>query len=184
MVLTFSVLDQKNAFWVNLVNGIKIVTLSWNLVPRLIWICGIQWCSHFLFLTRNTFLGKFGPKNQHCQFQLKFCATLIWICRIMWKISGAHFFYFRPEKPLLGKSDQKYQNCQFKLEFGIKTNLNIQDSLVMFTFSVFELQYFSWVNLVQKFNIVCSKWNLIQNLIQICKIQWWWLSILSVLDWK
>ena len=28
VVLTFSVSDQKNAFWVNLVNGIKIVTLS------------------------------------------------------------------------------------------------------------------------------------------------------------
>ena len=46
MVFTFSVLEQKNPFWVNLVKKIKIVSLSWNLVPRLIWISEIQWrCS-------------------------------------------------------------------------------------------------------------------------------------------
>ena len=35
---------------------IKIVSLSWNLVPRLIWICRIKWwCSLFPFSTGNTF---------------------------------------------------------------------------------------------------------------------------------
>ena len=73
----------------------------------------------------------------------------------------------------LGKSGQKNQNCQFKLKFGTKTNLNMRNSMMMFTFSVFEHKYLSWVNLVQKFKIVSSKWNLIQRLTRICKIKWW-----------
>ena len=58
---------MKNPFLGNLVRKIKIDSLSWNLIPRLIWICEIQWwCSVFQFMTGNTFLGKFGPKNQSC----------------------------------------------------------------------------------------------------------------------
>ena len=129
-----SVFDWKYLFWVNLVQKLKIISLSWNFVPRLIQICRIPWwCSLFLFSTGNTFLGKFGPKNQ---------------------------------------------NCQFKLKFGTKTNLNMQNSMMIFTFSAFDHKYLSWANLVQKFKIVCSKWNLIQRLIQICKIQWWCLFYL------
>ena len=36
MVFTFSVLDQKNPFWANMVKKIKIVSLRGNLVARLI----------------------------------------------------------------------------------------------------------------------------------------------------
>ena len=116
---------------------------------------------------------KIGSKKSNCQFELKFRTRLTWIGRIMQKICGAHFFYFRPEKPFLGKSGQKNQDCQFKLKFGTKTNLNKRDSMMMFTFSVFDHKYLSWANLVQKFKIVCAKWNLIERLIGICKIQWW-----------
>ena len=57
----------ENYFWANLVQKIKVVNLSWNMVPRLIWICRIQWsCSLFPFSTRNAF---FGPKNQNYQFK-------------------------------------------------------------------------------------------------------------------
>ena len=36
-------------------------------------ICRIQWlCSLFRFRPQIPFLGKFGPKNQNCQFILKF----------------------------------------------------------------------------------------------------------------
>ena len=35
-MLTFSVLDQKNPVWANLVKKIEIVNLSGNSVPRLI----------------------------------------------------------------------------------------------------------------------------------------------------
>ena len=67
-----SVLDRKYPFWANLVQKIKVVSLRWNLVPRLIQICKIQWwCSIFLFYNRNSFFGQFGPVNQNCQFKLK-----------------------------------------------------------------------------------------------------------------
>ena len=62
----------KYPFQTKLIEKIKIVSLSWNFVPRLIWICRIQWSlSRFLFSTRNQLLGKLGPKNQNCQFKPK-----------------------------------------------------------------------------------------------------------------
>ena len=40
----------KYLFWVNLVQKLKIISLSWNFVPRLIQICRIPWrCSLSLF---------------------------------------------------------------------------------------------------------------------------------------
>ena len=47
----------------------------------------------------------------------------------------------------------------------------MQNSMVMFTFSVFDWKYHFWVNLVQKVKIV--SWNLLLRLIRICIIQWW-----------
>ena len=94
----FFVFDRKYPFWANLVRKIKIVTLSWNLVPTLSRTCRIQWwCSLFSFLTGSallgqiwsklsiftvffasdqkcSFLGKFGPKCQSCQFKAKFAS--------------------------------------------------------------------------------------------------------------
>ena len=77
------------------------------------------------------------------------------------------------QKTLFGQIWSKDQNCQFKLKFGTKTNLNLRDSMMMFTFSVFDHKYLTWANLVQNIKFVCSKWNLIQRLIPMCKIQWW-----------
>ena len=48
-LFTFSVSDRKHSFWANLVQTIRLVSLSWNLVTGPIWICRIQWwCSIFL----------------------------------------------------------------------------------------------------------------------------------------
>ena len=70
-----SFFDWNYLFWVNLVQKLKIISLSWNFVPRLIQICRVPWwCSLFLFATGNTFLDKFDSKNQNCQFELK-CRT-------------------------------------------------------------------------------------------------------------
>ena len=70
------------------------------------------------------------------------------------------------------KPGQKNRNCPFKLKFGTKTNLDKRNSIMMLTFSVFDHKYLSWANLAQKFKIACSKWNLIQRLIRMCKTQW------------
>ena len=37
------------------------------------------------------------------------------------------------------RNGKKSQSCQFNLKFGIKINSNMQKSMVMFTFSVFDL---------------------------------------------
>ena len=39
MLFTFFVFGQKNAFCASLVQNVKIISLSWNLVPKLIKIC-------------------------------------------------------------------------------------------------------------------------------------------------
>ena len=48
---------------------------------------------------------------------------------------------------------KKNHNCQFKLKFGTYTNLNMQNSVVVFTFSFSERKHHFWVNLVQKIKI-------------------------------
>ena len=44
----------------------------------------------------------------------------------------------------------KRKNCQFKQKFGTQTNLNMQNSMVLFTFLVFDQKYPFWGNLIQK----------------------------------
>ena len=51
------------------------------------------------------------------------------------------FFRFWLEVPFLGKFGPKNQNCHFKLKFGIQTNSNMQDSVVLFTFSVLDRKH-------------------------------------------
>ena len=71
-----------------------------------------------------------------------------------WAHAKMQIFSFRPETPLLGKYSQKNKNCQSRLKFGIHTNSNMQNSMVMFTFSVFDQKYPFCLNLVQKIRIV------------------------------
>ena len=161
---------------------VKIIILSWNFVPRLIQIRSIPWwCSRFLFSTGKTFSGKFGPKNQNCQFGLKFRTRLMWICRIIRKIWGVHFFCFRPEKPFRANLVKKINIVSLTWILVPRLIWIMGNSMMMFTFSVFDHKYISWANLVQNFKIF-SKWNLIQRLIRVCKIKW--RCLFYVLDWK
>ena len=43
VILICSVYGKKYTFWANLVQKYKIVSLRWNLLPKLIQICWIQW---------------------------------------------------------------------------------------------------------------------------------------------
>ena len=65
VLFTFSIFNWKHSFQANLFPTFKSVCLKWNLVLRLIRIGRTQWW----YLS---FLGKIGPKNQNCQFKLKF----------------------------------------------------------------------------------------------------------------
>ena len=74
-------------------------------------------------------------------------------------------FSVSPEIPFLGKFCPKYQNHRFKLKFGTETNVNMQNSMVMLIFSVFDRKYPFWANLVQNIKIVKLSWNLIPTVI-------------------
>ena len=64
VMFNFSVFDWKYPFWTNLVQKVKIISWSWNLVPRLIRICRIQWwCWIFLFLIGNALFGQIWSKK-------------------------------------------------------------------------------------------------------------------------
>ena len=64
------------------------------------------------------------------------------------------FFCFPREIAFLGKFGPKNQNCQFKLKYNTQTNSDIQNSMVTFSFSIFDWEYLFWTNLVQKVKIV------------------------------
>ena len=49
----------------------------------------------------------------------------------------------------------------------------MQNSMVMFTFLVFDRKYPLLPNLIPKFKIVFVEWNLVLRVIWICIMQWW-----------
>ena len=58
---------------------------------------------------------------------------LIWIYRIQW---WCILFQFLTGKNFLDKFGPKSQNCLSKVEFNAKTNLNMQNSMVVSILSV------------------------------------------------
>ena len=84
-----------------------------------------------------------------------------------------NFFVFDWKYLFWGKFSPKHQNYQFKLKFGSWPNSNIQNSMMLFTFSVFDRKCPFGANLVQIVNIVSLRWNLIPRLMRICRIEWW-----------
>ena len=91
----------------------KIVSLSWNLVPSLIWTCRIQWWwSFFSVLDRRYPFGAYLVQKFKIVFsKWKFIPRLIWICGG----GGAHFICFRLEISFFEKFGPKNENYQFKL---------------------------------------------------------------------
>ena len=132
VMFTFSIFDWKYPLWSNLIQKFKIVSLSWNLVPRLIRICRIQWwCSLLYFRSENLFFGKFRPKIQNF-LKLNLVPWLIWIWRIQrWCSLFLIFFIINT---LLGQFWSKKSNCQFKLKFCSQTYSNMHNWMVMFLF--------------------------------------------------
>ena len=65
-----------------------------------------------------------------------------------------HFFCFWLKILFLGKFGPTSQNYQLKLKFGIYTNSNMQSSMVVPIFSVFDWKYPFWANLFQKVKII------------------------------
>ena len=72
----------------------------------------------------------------------------------MQKYAVFTFSVLDQKNPFWANLVKKIKNSQFKLKFGTKTNLNMRNSMMMFTS---DHEYLSWANLVQKFKVVCSK---------------------------
>ena len=161
----FFVFDQKCPLGANLVQKVKIISLGWNLVPTLIRICKFQWwCSLFSFPIRNALCFENLVQNvKIVSLRVNLLARLIQMCRFQWCCSFVLFWTGNTFGP-------KNQNYQFKLKFGTYTNSNMQNSMVIFTFSVFDRKYSFWANLVQKVKIISLSWNLLSRLIPICRI--------------
>ena len=95
---------------------------------------------------KNPFLGKYGQKNQNCQFKRKFGTKT----NLNMRNSECSLFEFLTGNIFLGKCGPKTQNCRFKLKIGAWANSNMKNSIVMLIFSCFQLE----VNL---FLEICSK---------------------------
>ena len=103
MALFFaSVWGRKHPFWASLVQKMKIVSFSWNLIHSLTQIWRTQWwCSLFLFFNDTPFYGKFVSKNQNCVLKLKFgTQTNLTVQNSMVML---FFFCFRPSLQVLSK---------------------------------------------------------------------------------
>ena len=78
MLFTLFDFEWKDRFWVNLVQKVKIISWSWNLVPALIQICKIQWCCLlFLFFSGNSGAS---PLNSTCSNST--CENLVFLDQI------------------------------------------------------------------------------------------------------
>ena len=100
VLFTFSVLDPKHHFWANVVQKVKIVSLSWNLPLRLIWICRIQLFT-FPVLDRKHLPGKIVSLSWNLILRL------IRICRIQLCCS---LFVFYTRNTLLVNKGKRSMN--------------------------------------------------------------------------
>ena len=129
-MLTFSVFGRKYSFCANLFQKIKIVSLNWNFVTRLIRISKLQKCSIFLFfhLSWNLILrligicriqrlwslfwfwleiaslGKFG---QNIKIGSLSCNIVIILYKFAEFNGGVHIFFFRPVITFFGELGPK-----------------------------------------------------------------------------
>ena len=134
MVFIFSYLDWKYPFYANLVQKVKIVSLSWNLVARLIQIYRIQWwCSLFVLNQKYLRWANLLQKFKIVSLRWNLVPRLICVCRIQCWYS---VFSFLTRNTLFGQFDSKNQIFLFKVNFGTQTNSNMQNLVVVFTLSV------------------------------------------------
>ena len=122
--LFYLFLAGSTLFGANVVQKVKIINFSWHLAPTIIQI----YMQNSVIVFTVSILGR---------------KTLL----------GNNFFCFRLETTFLGKIGATNQNYQFKLKFSLRTNSSIQNSMMMFPFSVLEKNLFL-ANLVSQFKTV------------------------------
>ena len=133
LLFTSPLLDQKYHSGENFFQTLKFNCFKWNLVPRPIPPCKVQWrCIAFLFSTRNPLFGQICSKKPKLSVE-----TELLHLKLLEEPefnSGVHFFCFWVEVRILSKFGSKIKNCFFKVKFGTWTRSSIQNSMVNFTF--------------------------------------------------
>ena len=158
-MFTVLVLDGKHSFFENLIQHMKIISFSWNLPPRLIRICKIQWWYSFFSVLneKHRFWANLVGNIKIVNLNWNLVPTLI--NNLNMQNSMVVFtFPVLDQKPFFGLIwstnsimsvtafgqiwAKKGQSCQFQLKFGTKTNSNQQNSMVVFIFSVWDGKHF------------------------------------------
>ena len=117
------------------------------------------------------FWANFVQKIKFVNIGWNLVSRLIRMCRIQWWCSF-FLFYLGWKNPFLDKLGPQGQNCQFKMKFGTYINSNMQNSMVVFSFSVLDWKHIFSADLIQKVKIVSLSRNLVLRLIWICRTQW------------
>ena len=162
LLFTFAVFYRKYSFWVSFAQNIKIVKFCWNLVVNLIRIYRNQWwCSLFCIWLKIPFLGKFGPKIKIVNLiKLKFEIQTNSDIQIPWWgkfgqklkiISLTEYLNMQNLMVMLifplstGNTfcvqSWTQNSILLKVKFSTQTNSNMQNSMVMFSFSVLDRKY-------------------------------------------
>ena len=123
VIYIFSVFNQKYLFGQIWCKKIKLVSLSWNFLPRITWTCRIQClCSLFLFKTsKNLFWANLVQKNKIVSLSRNFVPRLIWICRIQRWCSLLLFLTINILRQIWSK------NSKLFVQSDTKIDLNMQD---------------------------------------------------------
>ena len=170
VMFILSVFDWKYPFWANLVQKVKIISWSWNLVARLIRIWRIQWwCSFFLFLIGNILFGQIWSKKSNYQLKLKFGSQTnsnMQNSMVMFILS-----VFDWKCPFWANLVQKVKIVSWSWNLVARLIQICRIQWCCFIFFVFEWKYLFRGNLVQKFKIVTLSRNLVPTLIRTCIIQ-------------
>ena len=95
--------------------------------------------STFSVFDQKYFQGKFGIKNKNCQFELT--PDQFEYAELYRKMGVFIFSALGQKNTFWVNLVKKNQNCQFKRKFATATNLNLRNSMMMFTFSVFDRKY-------------------------------------------
>ena len=105
------------------------------MVPRLIRIWRVQWWYSFLlFSTRSiTFFGNLFQTIKTVCWNWNLESKLIPICRIQWWFSFLFFSFLERKYSFWVNLAQK---CHFKLKLVTQAILNMENSMVMYTFCV------------------------------------------------
>ena len=98
----------------------------------------------------------------------KLDASLI---RYAWFNDSVKFFLFWSDMSFLGKFAQKCQNCYFKVKLTPRL-IQMQNSMMLFSFFVFDQKFFFLPNLIQKVKVITLSWTLAESIAQICRTQW------------